>query len=43
MLSGIAVAALIAQMFMGKVAFLAGTAIILAKISLLVSLLVKNI
>lgn len=40
--SGFAIIALIAQMIMGKVAFLAGTAVVLAKVSLFVSLLVRQ-
>ena len=43
MMSGVAVMAMLAQMFLGKVAFLAGSALLIAKIALLFSTLVKSL
>lgn len=43
MMSGVAVMAMLAQMFLGKVAFLAGSALLIAKIALLFSTLVFNL
>jgi hypothetical protein len=41
MMSGIAIMAMMAQMFLGKIAFMAGAALLIAKIALLFSTLVK--
>lgn len=42
MLSGFAILAMILQLALGKIAFLAGAAILIAKVSLLFSLLVNK-
>lgn len=41
MMSGIAVVAMLAQMFLGKIAFLAAAALLLSKIALMFSAVVR--
>lgn len=42
MMAGLAMAGMMAQLFMGKIAFLAGTALMVSKIALLLSSLVSQ-